>query len=125
MTDEETLLALGLLAQEAREAKGQNKKIAAAGMGLNDGTLYTLEYGKTKSLPNHGTQQAVESYYGWRRGAIRDLWEKRRELRFEDVSLEMVQPGKPTGILKASHLTDQELMAELNFRFLMRDTRRD
>jgi len=125
VTDEETLTALGLLAQKARNAKGVHKKAAAAAMHLNEGTLYTLEYGKTRSLPNPGTRTSVEAYYGWRHGSIQDLWDMRRDLRFEDVSLELMRPGKPTGLAKASELTDQELMAELNFRFLMRDTRRD
>jgi hypothetical protein len=125
VTDDETLVALGALAAEARAARGENKKTAAARMGLNEGTLSHLERALTTRAPTRSTMAVVESYYGWRKGAMQEIWENRREIHAHDVSLAMMLPRPAAGLLKASHLTDQELMAELNFRFLMRDLRID
>lgn len=108
---------------QARKAKGKSKKDAAAAMGLGESTMGSVEWGRSLRAPAATTQRAIETYYGWRLGSIKEIWDKRRELHPSDVTMDLVSPEKPTGLLKASHLTDQELMAELNFRFLMRDNR--
>lgn len=118
------VLSLGTLAEKERLNRGLNRKTAAAQMGVNPSTLQLFEQGRTM-VPNRATMVAVETYYGWRRGVMLELWDKRRDVEFGDVTMDTVQPDKPTGLVKASQLSDQELMAELNFRFLMRDAARN
>ncbi|MGZ4659841.1 MAG: helix-turn-helix domain-containing protein [Arthrobacter sp.] len=123
MTDEEMMLSLGLLVKESRKAKGHHAKQAAAEIGIANSTLRVLESGSSRRMPTTSTLRSIEFYFGWREDSLRECWEKRREIPFGSLTLDMLRPAKPTGVLKASHLTDQELMAELSFRFLMRDRR--
>lgn len=115
--------ALGALVTEARLAKGRHKKEAADEMGIADSTLRQFELGRNNRFPQQGTLNAMEDYFGWRRGAIKEAWDNRRNITAGTLTLDAMLPDKPTGLIKASHLTDAELMAELNFRFLMRDSR--
>lgn len=118
--------AVGRLARQARTAKGMTAKDAAERHGIAPKTLGAFETAATtgnggRRLPNTITLDAIEAVCGWRPGAIRAAWDRRRSLT--EVTMDMLSPEQPKGLLKASHLSDQELMAELNFRFLMRDNR--
>jgi transcriptional regulator with XRE-family HTH domain len=123
VNDEEMFVALGALSTEARKLKGRHKKEAAEEMGIADSTLRFFELGKNSRFPQQGTLYAMEEYYGWRRGVIRETWDNRRAIAPGTLTLDMMLPERPKGLLTAAHLSDQELMAELNFRFLMRDNR--
>jgi transcriptional regulator with XRE-family HTH domain len=123
VTDEEMMYSLGLLVKEARKAKGHHGKQAAAEIGIANSTLRFLEGGSSGRMPTKSTLRSIEIYCGWREDSMREAWDKRREIAFGDFGAEMLEPPKPKGLIKASHLTDAELMAELNFRFLMRDNR--
>lgn len=123
VNDEEMFQTLGSLVTEARRLKGRHKKEAAVEMGIADSTLRFLELGKNSRFPQQGTLNAIEDYFGWRRGVMKDAWNNRRSIAPGTLTLDMMLPEKPAGLLTAAHLTDQELMAELNFRFLMRDHR--
>lgn len=123
VTDEETILAIATLTREARAATGRDRKTAAREMGLSDGTLQLIEASKNTKPPTPRTQRAIETYYGWRPESLAEVWDNRRNIQPGELTLETMLPPKPAGLVKASHLTDAELMAELNFRFLMRDSR--
>jgi hypothetical protein len=117
---------MGALAAEARTALGRTKKKASAEAGIADSTLRAFETAAYLRVPSRDTMRALEVYYGWRTGAMLAIWDNRRSLSPAEVTLASVLPepeAPPAGLLKAQHLTDQELMAELNFRFLMRDNR--
>jgi len=125
MTDEEALMTLGVITTAARDKTGHTRQYVADAMGINYRTLGGLERAELRSSkgPNPATLRAVERFYGWREGAMREFWENRRNHKFGSVTVEDFQPPEPVGLTTAAHLTDKELMAELNFRFLMRDRR--
>jgi hypothetical protein len=125
MTDEEALMTLGVITTAARDKTGHTRQYAADAMGINYRTLGGLERaeGKTPKGPLASTLRAVEDFYGWREGSMREFWENRRTYKFGSVTEEDFLPPAPTGMLEAAHLTDQQLMNELSFRFLMRDRR--
>lgn len=126
MTDEEALMTLAVITTAAREKTGHTRQYAADAMGLNYRTLGGLERGEGKSSkgPNPATLRSVERFYGWREGAMREFWENRRSKRFGSVTAEDFEVPEPVGLVSAAHLTDEQLMNELSFRFLMRDRRR-
>jgi transcriptional regulator with XRE-family HTH domain len=123
VTDEETLVALGQIALEAREHKGVTRQTAVESMGINYRTLGNFEAGRSGSIPNKTTLRAIEIYYDWRPGSLQQTWDNRRDIPAGTLDVRDLLPADKTGLLKAAHLTDRELMAELNFRFLMRDSR--
>lgn len=133
MTDEEALITLGALLRQAREDAGQSRREAAEIAGIAAGTLSGFELGQR--LPNKGTLMAIESAYGWRLGSIAEIWEVRHGLDAESITPALlaptpVKPPAPKSITltrawAAADLTDAELLAELSFRVLMRDTRED
>jgi hypothetical protein len=94
-------------------------------MGINYRTLATLERAELKTAkgPLALTTGRVEKYYGWREGSMREFWENRRQYAFGDVTEELFHDEEPQGLVKASQLTDEELINELHFRFIMRDRR--
>ena len=125
MTDEEAILTLGEITTAAREKEGSTRQAAADAMGINYRTLGSLERAelKTPKGPLALTCRAVEKFYGWRDGSLREFWENRRKYTFGDVTEELFHVEEPQGLVKASELTDEELMNELHFRFIMRDRR--
>lgn len=128
MTDEEAIMTLAVITTAARDKTGHTRQYVADAMGINYRTLGGLERGegKTAKGPTPSTMRAVEEFYGWRKGCVRELWENRRAFKFGSVTIESFQPEpepEPTGLKSASELTDDELMNELSFRFLMRDRR--
>lgn len=108
------LQAVGDVVREARDAKGRDKKTAAKEMGINDGTLNLIESGRNTKPPTPRTQRAIELYYGWRPGSLTEVWDERRQIRH--LSADMLLP---TGLPTAAHLSDSDLIAELQFRLLM------
>ena len=119
-------MALGLIAAEAREARGLYRQTAAERMGLNYQTLGTFESASRATLPKLSSRTAIEKFYGWRLGSILEIWGRRREIPFgslTEADLLAPLPPEKTGLLEARHLTDEQLINELSFRLLMRDRR--
>lgn len=128
MTDEEALMTIGLLMHEARRNRGQHRKYAAEKMGVNYGTVSRLENGEGVGIATRATLSAVEAYYGWSQGVLTKIWNERDRFSFGDVTEDDVKPRPKSqlkALAKASELTDEELISELSFRFLMRDRRGD
>jgi hypothetical protein len=125
MTDEEAMLTLGEITTAARLKTGSDRVHVAEKMGINYRTLASLERAELKTAkgPLALTTARVEKFYGWRDGSMREFWENRRQYTFGEVTEELFHPEDPKGLAKASELTDEELMSELHFRFIMRDRR--
>ena len=137
VTDDEMKLTISIMVAEARDRLGWDRKKAAVNTGLAYNTLSDLE--RTGGKPSSTTRKKLELGYGLRPGSLGELWAARRDLEFGSVTLDtLLDPharprswgttntGKASPILviaparRASELSDQELMAELSFRFLMR-----
>lgn len=128
MTDEEAVMTLAVITTAAREKTGLTRGTAADRMRINYRTLGTLERGELGSSrgPLASTLRAVEGFYGWKPDSMHQFWQDRRSYKFGTVTEALFAPDpepEPTGLIKAAHLTDEELMNELSFRFLMRDRR--
>jgi hypothetical protein len=136
VTDEEARLTISELVKEARDRFGEDRKSSAERIGTAYNTLSDVE--REGRLPAKATQGAIERGFGLRDGCLKALWDQRRTLDFGKVDLEMLldpharPPRPPEGKMsflplapasRAADLSDQELMAELSFRFLMRDSR--
>lgn len=117
------ILTLGLLVREARDDTGYNRKETARRMALGYQTLQMIESGGLRTIPNKMTLRAIETYFGWRTGVLTDLWERRRTIDDGELSLEDVQQPPDQGVLEARHLTDEQLIHELTFRLIMKQSR--
>lgn len=128
MTDEEAVMTLAVITTAAREKIGLPRGYVADKMRINYRTLGTLERGELKSRrgPLASTLRSVEEYYGWKPDSMHKFWEERRNYKFGTVTEALFAPDpepEPTGLITAAHLTDEQLINELSFRFLMRDRR--
>jgi hypothetical protein len=95
--------------------------------GINSKTLWSAETGAR--FPHDVNQLKIEIALGWRHGAIADAWEQREDLAPENLTEGWMAAGgesaswgelasKKNGPLeKAINLTDEELLAELSYRF--------
>lgn len=128
MNETETLEHLGSLIQLARMEVQKSQIAFAKDIGLNVQTLRTMERGER--MAQSIAQAKVEKGLGWRTGSIRELWEDRENLGPEHVTLEEMRrgAGEPTfqeiengsgqsPVMKASLLSDEELLAEISYRF--------
>jgi DNA-binding XRE family transcriptional regulator len=128
VNESETLELLGTLITNARMEQQTSQIQFAESIGLNVQTLRTMERGDR--LTQSVAQAKVEKGLGWRTGAIRDVWEEREHLSPEAVTLdemrrgagepsfqEIENGGKESPVMKASLLSDEELLAEISYRF--------
>ncbi|MCC3277485.1 hypothetical protein LJ753_16600 [Arthrobacter sp. zg-Y20] len=69
---EEAKKTLGRLITAGYKAKGDTRQSAAKEMGMASRSLYALEVGEV-AVPRRYTQERLEKFLGWRRGAIADL----------------------------------------------------
>lgn len=116
MGEQEILKTLGCFVEESRKNQGLSRLALARTSGVDVKTIRTLEAGVRK--PYDHTLRMVESALGWRTGAIDDLWDQLEN--DNPVTLDMLtQAEKPVpypGAIRAAHLTDEELTAELSYR---------
>lgn len=127
MNESEILEHLGLLIQNARMEMQQSQIAFSKEIGLNVQTLRTMERGER--MAQSVAQAKVEKGLGWRTGAIREIWDDRANLSIEQVTLDEmrrgagepsfqeIENGNGTPVMKASLLSDEELLAELSYRF--------
>jgi len=100
----------------------------AKDINLNVQTLRTMERGDR--LVQDLAQSKVEKGLGWRIGAIREVMEDHSRLTPEQITVdemrrgagepnfqELENGGDKSRVMKASHLSDEELLAELSYRF--------
>lgn len=128
MNETETLELIGNLIKNARMELQTSQIAFAEQIGLNVQTLRTMERGDR--LAQSVAQAKVEKGLGWRTGSIREVWEDREDLVAENVTLDEMRRGAGEGsfqdierngetspVMKASMLSDEELLAELSYRF--------
>jgi DNA-binding XRE family transcriptional regulator len=127
VNEKETLEHIGTLIQLARMEVQKSQIAFSKEIDLNVQTLRTMERGDR--MVQSVAQAKVEKGLGWRTGAIREVWEDREDLTPEAVTLEEMRrgAGEPTfqeiengnhhPVMKASLLSDEELLAEIAYRF--------
>ena len=128
MNETETLKHLGHLIQIARAELQRSQNMFSKDIGLSVQTLRTMERGDR--MVQDLAQAKVEKGLGWRTGAIREVFEDRANLAPEQITIDELRrgAGEPTfqeienggdksHVTKASHLSDEELLAELSYRF--------
>jgi DNA-binding XRE family transcriptional regulator len=128
VNETEALEHIGTLIQVARMQLPKSQIAFSKTISLNVQTLRTMEKGER--LVQSVAQAKVENGLGWRIGSIREVWEDRENLSSEQVTLEEMRRGAgeasfqdlengSTGspVMKASLLSDEELLAEISYRF--------
>lgn len=126
MNDTETLQAIGDLIAEARKERFPSRRQFAKAAGVDIKTAVTAETGEREIHPH--TQRRIEQALGWRKGAIEDVWMHRVEIPAESLTVQEMERGageeswedleaKSVSVTRASQLTDEELLAELSYRF--------
>lgn len=127
MNEKETLEHIGALIQLARMEVQKSQIAFAKEIDLNVQTLRTMERGDR--MVQSVAQSKVEKGLGWRTGSIREIWEDRENRTPDMVTLEEMRLGageqtfqeiendENRRVMKASLLSDEELLAELAYRF--------
>lgn len=127
MNDKETLERIGQLIRDARKHLGESMAALAERAGINSKTLWSAETGSR--FPHDINQLKIEKVLGWRHGSIAEAWAQREDLDADNLTVEWMQAGgdsaswgelaaqKTTPLAKAINLTDEELLAELSYRF--------
>jgi hypothetical protein len=126
MNDKETLQAIGRLIKEAHSRIYPSRRQFAILTEVDVKTIIGAEKGERELHPT--TQRKIEKALGWRRGSIDDVWQHRSEIPAESLTIDEMERGvndttweemetRPMTYTKASQLTDEELLAELSYRF--------
>lgn len=128
MNEKETLEHIGALIQLARMEVQKSQIAFSKEIDLNVQTLRTMERGDR--MVQSVAQAKVEKGLGWRTGSIREVWEDRENITADVVTLDEMRrgAGEPTfqelenggdrsPVMKASLLSDEELLAEISYRF--------
>lgn len=127
MNDQEALKQIGHLIRDARKRKHESMAKFAERAGINSKTLWSAEMGVR--FPHDVNQLKIETALGWREGAISEAYGQRETLAPENLTLEWMQAGGDSEswgqlaaqsngpLARAINLTDEELLAELSYRF--------
>ena len=128
MKDSEALALIGQLVVNARVEQKKSQLAFSKEAGVDVQTLRSIEKGIR--LPLDVNQGKIERALGWRAGAIRDTWDEREHTPKHNVTLEEMRRGAGEStwaeleqehnggpVIKASLLSDEELLAELSYRF--------
>lgn len=126
MNDIEALKKIGRLVASARVQEGKTQVVFAKEAGIDVKTLRTLETGDR--LLHDTKLWAVEKVLGWRVMSIRQVWDRRNDIDLEALTTDDMKLGASqeswdeldaeTGqpVTKASQLTTEELLMELQYR---------
>jgi hypothetical protein len=131
VNEAEALKTIGELIVAGRVAMDVNQKPFAALAGVAIKTLDAMEKGR--SVGWHTSQQKVEKALGWRTGSIQKVIDDAEHIPAGSLTLAAMKEGageatwgdladeedaKRIGpVTRASKLTDEELLAELAYRF--------
>lgn len=110
---------IGQLVTEARTNKGLSRPKLAAKAGIGLRTLHSFEHGET--WPQSTTLKAISDALGWDMHRITRLIASEKlptEVTLDDVEASTWGEGRPRYV---SDLSDEELLAELTFRFQQRN----
>lgn len=131
MNEAEALVTIGNLIKQGRLELGYSQKPFATSSGVDTKTLASMEKGTRVAWETN--QRKVEQALGWRVGSIQAVLDDAENIPAGSVTLESMkegageatweelgaeEDGKSQGpVRKASLLTDEELLAELSYRF--------
>ena len=127
----EALEIIGQLIKEGRLARGLRQVPFAKFAEVSTKTLASMETGTREAWETN--QRKVEKALGWRMGSIQEVIDNAAETPKESVTLESMQEGGSAEswqdlaelesslteqpVTRANQLTDEELLAELSYRF--------
>lgn len=128
MNDSEALTLIGQLIVNARVEQKKSQLGFSKEAGIDVQTLRSIEKGIR--LPLDVNQGKIERALGWRAGAIREVWEDREHTPAAKFTLDEMRRGAGEStwqeldeehnggpVMKASLLSDEELLAEISYRF--------
>lgn len=131
MNESEALVVIGTLIKQARLQKGFAQKPFAVFAGVDTKTLASMENGTRMAWEVN--QRKVEDALGWRAGAIQEVMDNAANTPAASVTLDTLREGgaeaswqdldaeeqakKDGPVTRANLLTDEELLAELSYRF--------
>ena len=131
MTEQEALEIIGRLIKEGRLAKGLRQRPFAIESGVDTKTLASMENGTRVAWETN--QRKVEKALGWRVGSIQEVLDHAPDTPVGSVTLTSMQEGGTEAtwqdlaaeesrateqpVTRANQLTDEELLAELSYRF--------
>jgi transcriptional regulator with XRE-family HTH domain len=131
VNDADALETIGRLIKEGRLAMGLRQLPFAKLAGVDTKTLATMESGTRVAWETN--QRKVEKALGWRAGSIQEVLDNAADTPVESVTLASMEEGAAEAswqdldkeingapeqpVTRASQLTDEELLAELSYRF--------
>lgn len=131
VNETEALQVIGKLIIEGRAEMNINQRPFSQLAGVAIKTLAAMEKGQ--SLGWHTSRQKVEKALGWRVGAIQKVIDDAAHIPAESLTLAVMKEGageatwadlaaeedakRTSPVTRASMLTDEELLAELAYRF--------
>lgn len=137
MTEEEALRTIARLIKDARLATGISQVAFAKQAEVDPKTYAAMEKGSR--YPSENSQRKVERALNWRAGTIQKVLDEAADTPAGSVTLATMTDGagEPTWadldredaayregpVTRANQLTDEELLAELTYRFRNYKTR--
>jgi len=128
VNDTEALALIGQLIVNARVELKKSQLAFSKEAKVDVQTLRGIEKGNR--LPLDVNQGKIERALGWRAGSIRELWDEREHTPKSKMTVEEMRRGAGEStwqdldkehsedrVMKASLLTDEELLAEIAYRF--------
>ena len=130
VTEQEALEIIGRLIKQGRLEKGLRALPFAKVAEVDTKTLASMEKGTRVAWETN--QRKVETALGWRAGAIQEVLDHAPDIPVESVTLASLQEGAAEAswedlaaeesrtehpVTRANQLTDEELLAELSYRF--------
>jgi transcriptional regulator with XRE-family HTH domain len=131
VNEQEVLETIGQLIKEGRLEAGLAQKPFATRSGVDTKTLATMEKGTRVAWETN--QRKVETALGWRIGSIQKAIDDARHIPSGTLTLASMKEGgsepswqdldeeetanKSGPVTRANQLSDEELLAELSYRF--------
>lgn len=131
VNEQEALETIGRLIKEGRLARDLRQLPFAKLAGVDTKTLATMESGTRVAWETN--QRKVEKALGWRAGSIQEVLDNAADTPKESVTLASMEEGGTEAswqdldkeengsaeqpVTRASQLTDEELLAEISYRF--------
>jgi transcriptional regulator with XRE-family HTH domain len=131
VNNDQALRRIGLLIKEGRNKLGMSQVPFAEHAGVDAKTISSMERGKRVAWEQ--SQRKVEAALGWRPGSIQEVLDDAENIPITSLTLDSMLEGaghatwfdldseealrRNGPVTRASQLTDEELLAELSYRF--------